>query len=305
MKFLFAQTAISEEEILAADSIAAEKVTQTIDMLKGMTVEDAFSFILKSLTDFAWDIFIAILIFLVGRWIIRYIDKILNKVFVRKEVEVSLAGFIRSFVKGALYVVLVITLVKKVGVDTSSFVALLASAGVAIGMALSGTFQNFAGGILIMLLRPFKVGDYILTQGFEGTVKEIRLFNTLMSTTDNKQITIPNSNIINNVINNSSAETRRRIDLNVTISYGDDYDVARAALLDIVNADSRIEQDPNPPYIALSSLGDSAVNVLVRVWVPSTEYWSVYHGLNDKIYTQLPEKGIHFPFPQLDVRITQ
>ena len=305
MKFLFAQTAISEEEILAADSIAAEKVTQTIDMLKGMTVEDAFSFILKSLTDFAWDIFIAILIFLVGRWIIRYIDKILNKVFVRKEVEVSLAGFIRSFVKGALYVVLVITLVKKVGVDTSSFVALLASAGVAIGMALSGTFQNFAGGILIMLLRPFKVGDYILTQGFEGTVKEIRLFNTLMSTTDNKQITIPNSNIINNVINNSSAETRRRIDLNVTTSYGDDYDVARAALLDIVNADSRIEQDPNPPYIALSSLGDSAVNVLVRVWVPSTEYWSVYHSLNEKIYKQLPEKGIHFPFPQLDVRITQ
>ena len=305
MKFLFAQTAISEEEILAADSIAAEKVTQTIDMLKGMTVEDAFSFILKSLADFAWDIFIAILIFLVGRWIIRYIDKILNKVFVRKEVEISLAGFIRSFVKGALYVVLVITLVKKVGVDTSSFVALLASAGVAIGMALSGTFQNFAGGILIMLLRPFKVGDYILTQGFEGTVKEIRLFNTLMSTTDNKQITIPNSNIINNVINNSSAETRRRIDLNVTISYGDDYDVARAALLDIVNADSRIEQDPNPPYIALSSLGDSAVNVLVRVWVPSTEYWSVYHGLNEKIYKQLPEKGIHFPFPQLDVRITQ
>lgn len=305
MKFLFAQTAISEEEILAADSIAAEKVTQTIEMLKGMSVEDAFSFILKSLADFAWDIFIAILIFLVGRWIIRYIDKILNKVFVRKEVEVSLAGFIRSFVKGALYVVLIITLVKKVGVDTSSFVALLASAGVAIGMALSGTFQNFAGGILIMLLRPFKVGDYILTQGFEGTVKEIRLFNTLMSTTDNKQITIPNSNIINNVINNSSAETRRRIDLNVTISYGDDYDVARTALLDIVNADSRIEQDPNPPYIALSSLGDSAVNVLVRVWVPSTEYWSVYHGLNEKIYKQLPEKGIHFPFPQLDVRITQ
>lgn len=305
MKFLFAQTAISEEEILAADSIAAEKVTQTIEMLKGMSVEDAFSFILKSLADFAWDIFIAILIFLVGRWIIRYIDKILNKVFVRKEVEVSLAGFIRSFVKGALYVVLIITLVKKVGVDTSSFVALLASAGVAIGMALSGTFQNFAGGILIMLLRPFKVGDYILTQGFEGTVKEIRLFNTLMSTTDNKQITIPNSNIINNVINNSSAETRRRIDLNVTISYGDDYDVARAALLDIVNADSRIEQDPNPPYIALSSLGDSAVNVLVRVWVPSTEYWSVYHDLNEKIYKQLPEKGIHFPFPQLDVRITQ
>ena len=304
IKMLLAQS-ISEQDILAADSIAAEKMKQTVEMLKGMSVEDAFSFVLKSLADFAWDIFIAVLIFVIGRFVIRYIDRILNKLFVRKEVEISLAGFIRSFVKGALYVVLIITLVKKVGVDTSSFVALLASAGVAIGMALSGTFQNFAGGILILLLRPFKVGDYILTQGFEGTVKEIRLFNTLMSTTDNKQITIPNSNIINNVINNSSAETRRRIDLNVTISYGDDYDVARAALLDIVNADSRIEQDPNPPYIALSSLGDSAVNVLVRVWVPSSEYWSVYHGLNEKIYKQLPEKGIHFPFPQLDVRITQ
>lgn len=304
IKMLLAQS-ISEQDILAADSIAAEKMKQTVEMLKGMSVEDAFSFILKSAVDFAWDIFIAILIFVIGRWIIRTIDKSLDKLFVRKDVEVSLAGFIRYMVKGALYVMLIIALIKKLGVDTSSFVALLASAGVAIGMALSGTFQNFAGGILILLLRPFKVGDYILTQGFEGTVKEIRLFNTLMSTTDNKQITIPNSNIINNVINNSSAETRRRIDLNVTISYGDDYDVARAALLDIVNADSRIEQDPNPPYIALSSLGDSAVNVLVRVWVPSSEYWSVYHGLNEKIYKQLPEKGIHFPFPQLDVRITQ
>ena len=160
IKMLLAQS-ISEQDILAADSIAAEKMKQTVEMLKGMSVEDAFSFILKSAVDFAWDICIAILIFLVGRWIIRYIDKILNKVFVRKEVEVSLAGFIRSFVKGALYIVLIITLIKKVGVDTSSFVALLASAGVAIGMALSGTFQNFAGGILILLLRPFKVGDYV------------------------------------------------------------------------------------------------------------------------------------------------
>lgn len=303
-RFLLAQT-IAEEEIMAADSIAAEKMSQTVQMLKGMSVEEAFQFVMKGLMDFAWDIVVAVVIFLIGKLLIGYIDKLLNKLFVSKDVEISLAGFVRSFVKAALYIILIIALIKKVGVDTSSFVALLASAGVAIGMALSGTFQNFAGGILILMLRPFRVGDYVQTQGFEGTVKDIRLFNTIMSTVDNKLITIPNSNIINNVINNFSAETRRRIDLTVAISYGDDYDVARAALLDIVNADSRIEQEPIPPYIALSSLGDSDVNVLVRVWVSSSEYWNVYHSLNEQIYKQLPEKGIHFPFPQMDVRITQ
>lgn len=303
-RFLLAQT-IAEEEIMAADSIAAEKMSQTVQMLKGMSVEEAFQFVMKGLMDFAWDIVVAVVIFLIGKLLIGYIDKLLNKLFVSKDVEISLAGFVRSFVKAALYIILIIALIKKVGVDTSSFVALLASAGVAIGMALSGTFQNFAGGILILMLRPFRVGDYVQTQGFEGTVKDIRLFNTIMSTVDNKLITIPNSNIINNVINNFSAETRRRIDLTVAISYGDDYDVAKAALLDIVNADSRIEQDPIPPYIALSSLGDSDVNVLVRVWVSSSEYWNVYHSLNEQIYKQLPEKGIHFPFPQMDVRITQ
>lgn len=303
-RFLLAQT-IAEEEIMAADSIAAEKMSQTVQMLKGMSVEEAFQFVMKGLMDFAWDIVVAVVIFLIGKLLIGYIDKLLNKLFVSKDVEISLAGFVRSFVKAALYIILIIALIKKVGVDTSSFVALLASAGVAIGMALSGTFQNFAGGILILMLRPFRVGDYVQTQGFEGTVKDIRLFNTIMSTVDNKLITIPNSNIINNVINNFSAETRRRIDLTVAISYGDDYDVAKAALLDIVNADSRIEQEPIPPYIALSSLGDSDVNVLVRVWVSSSEYWNVYHSLNEQIYKQLPEKGIHFPFPQMDVRITQ
>ncbi|MBQ5807192.1 MAG: mechanosensitive ion channel, partial [Tidjanibacter sp.] len=251
---------------------------------------------------FAWDILVAIAIYIVGRWIIRYLDRLLERIFTRRNMEISLARFVRSFVRVALYVILIVSLVRKLGVDTSSFVALLASTGVAIGMALSGTLQNFAGGIMILLLRPFRIGDYVQTQGFEGTVKEIKLFNTVLNTVDNKLITLPNGPIVNNVINNYSAENRRRVDLNVTISYGDDYDVARQAILDIIAADSRIEQDP-APFVAIGSLGDSAVNITIRVWAKSSDYWGIYHNLNEQIYKQLPTKGIHFPFPQMQVHI--
>lgn len=293
----------SANEIIQADSIAREKMTQTIEMIKGMSVEEAVSFVSKGLLNFAWDIFVAVLIYIVGRWVIRYMDRLLDKLFVKRNVEISLASFVRSFVKGALYIILIISIVRRLGVDTSSLVALLASAGVAIGMALSGTLQNFAGGIMILMLRPFRIGDYIQTQGNEGTVKDIRLFNTVMCTVDNKRITIPNASIINNVINNFSAENKRRIDLVVAISYGDDYDVARRALLDIIAADKRILTSPEP-YIVLKQLGDSSVNVLVRIWTPSEVYWDVYHNLNEQIYKHLPQHGIRFPFPQLDVRVT-
>ena len=267
-----------------------------------MPFQEAVEFVTKGLMSFAWDILVAIAIYIVGRWIIRYLDRQLDRIFTRRNMEISLAKFVRSFVKTALYVILIVSLVRKLGVDTSSFVALLASTGVAIGMALSGTLQNFAGGIMILLLRPFRIGDYVQTQGFEGTVKEIKLFNTVLNTVDNKLITLPNGPIVNNVINNNSAENRRRVDLSVSISYGDDYDVARQAILDIIAADARIEQDP-APFVAIGSLGDSAVNITIRVWAKSSDYWGIYHNLNEQIYKQLPTKGIHFPFPQMQVHI--
>lgn len=289
---------------IATDSLAVSKVAQTVEQIKEMPLQDALEFVTKGLLGFAWDILIAVAIYIVGRWVVRYIDRLLGRIFERRNVEISLAKFVRSFVKAALYVILIVSIVRKLGVDTSSFVALLASTGVAIGMALSGTLQNFAGGIMILLLRPFRIGDYVQTQGFEGAVKEIKLFNTVINTPDNKLITLPNGPIVNNVINNFSAENRRRVDLTVAISYGDDFDVAREALLAIIAADSRIEQEP-APFVAISSLGDSSVNVVVRVWTKSADYWGVYHDLNEQIYKQLPNKGVHFPYPHLDVHVTK
>lgn len=291
-----------QTDLIAADSVATAKVTQTVEQIKSMPFEDALEFVTKGLLDFGWDILIAVAIYIVGRWIVRYLDRLLERIFTRRDMEVSLAKFIRSFVRTALYVIIIITIVRKLGIDTSSFVALLASTGVAIGMALSGTLQNFAGGIMILLLRPFRIGDYVQTQGVEGSIKEIKLFNTVINTVDNKLITLPNGPIVNNIINNFSAENRRRVDLSVSISYGDDYDVARQALLDMIAADERIEKDP-APFVAIGSLGENAVKITIRVWAKSSDYWGIYHDLNEKIYKELPAKGIHFPFPQIQVHV--
>lgn len=291
-----------QTDLIAADSLTTAKVTQTVEQIKSMPFEDALEFVTKGLLDFGWDILIAVAIYIVGRWIVRYLDRLLERIFIRREMEVSLAKFIRSFVRTALYVIIIITIVRKLGIDTSSFVALLASTGVAIGMALSGTLQNFAGGIMILLLRPFRIGDYVQTQGVEGSIKEIKLFNTVINTVDNKLITLPNGPIVNNIINNFSAENRRRVDLSVSISYGDDYDVARQALLDMIAADERIEKDP-APFVAIGSLGENAVKITIRVWGKSSDYWGIYHDLNEKIYKELPAKGIHFPFPQIQVHV--
>lgn len=286
-----------------ADSLA-QNLTHKVEQIKEMPLNEALEFVTKGLLGFFWDILICVAIYLVARWIIRYIDRLLGRVFERKNVEISLGKFIRSLVRAALYVIVVITIVRKLGIDTSSFVALLASVGVAIGMALSGTLQNFAGGVMILLLRPFRIGDYVQTQGIEGSVKEIKLFNTVINTVDNKLITLPNGPIVNNIINNFSAEKRRRVDMTVSISYGDDYDVARKAILDILSADSRIMQEP-APFVALGSLGDSAVKITIRVWTASEDYWGVYFDLNEKFYKELPAKGVNFPYPHLDVQVTE
>lgn len=286
-----------------ADSLA-QNLTQKVEQIKEMPFNEALEFVTRGVLGFFWDVLICVAIYLVARWIIRYIDRLLGRVFERKRVEISLGKFVRSLVRAALYVIVVITIVRKLGIDTSSFVALLASVGVAIGMALSGTLQNFAGGVMILLLRPFRIGDYVQTQGIEGSVKEIKLFNTVINTADNKLITLPNGPIVNNIINNFSAEKRRRVDMTVSISYGDDYDVARKAILDILSADSRIMQEP-APFVALGSLGDSAVNITIRVWTASEDYWGVYFDLNEKFYKELPAKGVNFPYPHLDVQVIQ
>lgn len=293
---------------LQADPIKVDSLTNkaaaTVEQIKEMPLQDALEFVTKGLAGFFWDVLICVAIYVVARWIIRYLDRVIGRVFERRNVEISLAKFIRSIVRAALYVVVAITIIRRLGIDTSSFVALLASVGVAIGMALSGTLQNFAGGVMILLLRPFRIGDYIQTQGIEGAVKEIKLFNTVINTVDNKLITLPNGPIVNNIINNFSAEKRRRVDMSVSISYGDDFDVARKAILEILEADERIEKDP-APFVVIGAMAESSVNVTIRVWAKSEHYWGIYFDTLEKFYKELPAKGVHFPYPHVDVCVRE
>ena len=201
-------------------------------------------------------------------------------------------------------IIVIISIVGILGVNTSSFIALFASAGLAIGMALSGTLQNFAGGLMVLFIKPFKVGDFIEAQGYSGSVKEISLFNTLINTIDNKTIIIPNGGLSTGIINNYSKEPVRRVDWTFGIAYGDNYDVAKETITEMLNKDTRVIKNPDI-FIALHSLGDSSVNIVVRAWVTSEEYWDLYFDINEKVYKTFPMVGLSIPFPQMDIHMSK
>lgn len=278
------------------------KVTDTLNSMSNMDTSELIEFISKGAINFVVDIIVCVLIYLIGKWLVKKLDGILERTLTKRNVELSIAKFARSLIRSILYIAIIYAIVGRLGVDTSSFLAIFASVGVGVGMALSGTLQNFAGGIMVLLNRPFRIGDYICTQGVEGTVKEIKLFNTTINTADNKLIIVPNGGIIGNIINNYSAEEARRVDWSVSISYGDDYQVAKAAIEELIAADSRIKRTP-APFIALSALGESDVKIVVRAWVSAADYWGVFFDMNEKIYTTLPTKGIHFPYPHVTVTV--
>lgn len=244
----------------------------------------------------------ALIVFLVGRWIIRKLNRLLIKIMEKRQVEASLFSFTRSLVKITLNFILVIILISVLGIETSSFIALFASAGVAIGMALSGTLQNFAGGVMILLFKPFKVGDFIEAQGQSGSVKEIQIFNTIISTPDNKIIIIPNGGLSTGITKNYSKEEMRRVDWEFGIAYGDNYDTAKKVIEKLLASDERILKEP-ACFIALNSLGASSVNLVVRAWVKAGDYWDVYFGMNEKVYKTFAEENLNIPFPQMDVHI--
>ncbi|CCZ06701.1 MULTISPECIES: mechanosensitive ion channel family protein [Culturomica] len=244
----------------------------------------------------------ALIVFLVGRWIIRKLNRLLIKIMEKRQVEASLFSFTRSLVKITLNFILVIILISVLGIETSSFIALFASAGVAIGMALSGTLQNFAGGVMILLFKPFKVGDFIEAQGQSGSVKEIQIFNTIISTPDNKIIIIPNGGLSTGITKNYSKEEMRRVDWEFGIAYGDNYDTAKKVIEKLLASDERILKEP-AYFIALNSLGASSVNLVVRAWVKAGDYWDVYFGMNEKVYKTFAEENLNIPFPQMDVHI--
>lgn len=352
----------------------AEEGKSMFESLKGLGFDDAISTIANGIVQFSFKLLIAILVFYIGKFIIKKLYNFVLGVMLRNKLEASLTTFVLSLVRMVLYFILIITVIGILGIETSSFLALFASAGVAIGMALSGTLQNFAGGVLILLLKPYKVGDYIEAQGFTGTVKEIQIFHTLINTNDNKTIIIPNGGLSTGSINNYSREDYRRVDWTIGLSYGNDYEAAKSTILEMINSDERvvkqyIEDDIKfraelqerkeaqehilhpevynnepvdnlswwkrfrnkrknhqqsiqeklreqvkineglpvkkdcTPFVGLSELAESSINIVVRAWTHSSNYWGLFFEMNQRFYKELPEKGFSFPFPQMDVHI--
>jgi small conductance mechanosensitive channel len=256
------------------------------------------------LIQFGINLGTAILILLVGFWIAKQVRLGLTRLFQKKDIEPSLQTFLRSLISILIKVMVIITALYQLGIEMTSFVALLGAAGLAIGMAFSGTLSNFAGGVIILLFKPYRVGDFIQTQGETGIVKEILIFNTIMNTTDNKRIILPNGAIANGNITNFTMEKMRRVDFSYGIAYGDDFKVARDTLMRFIKEDDRILNEPEP-FVALGSLGDSSVNITVRVWTSTENYWPVFFAMNERVYTEFPEHGLHIPFPQMDVHLKQ
>jgi small conductance mechanosensitive channel len=343
---------------LSPDSIAAMTPEKLVNKFKYLDLGSLVTSLSSQIISLGLRILAAIVLFYLGKFIINKIYSLARAVMVRKQFDRSLTSFLLSFIKITLLFLLIITVIGVLGIETSSFIAIFASAGVAIGMALSGTLQNFAGGVLILLLKPYKVGDYIEFGDLKGTVREIQIFNTVINTYNNDRIVIPNGGLATSSLKNFSAEPYHRVEWRVGISYGDDVDTARKVALDILAADPRIvhtdtdvketeeqpeespvEEEKKPeswwqrlfhwhrrrteerreneqarlaalipkpnysPSVNVESLDDSQVTLIVRAWTEIANYWDVLYGVNEQIYKQFPQHGIHFPFPQMDVHV--
>ncbi len=289
--------------LIVPDSVQKERWAKALGQLADFDIEQTFRSLAEDLIWIGLKLLVALLLYFVGRWLIRRIGRMMERAFERRNVDTSLRSFLLTLVRVVFYILLILTVVQLIGINTTSIVALVASAGLAIGMALSGTLQNFAGGVMILLLRPYRVGDFISAQGQSGTVEEIMLFSTRITTGDRQTIFIPNSSISTSIIDNYSHSKLRRVDIAVAISYGDDLDAAREGLLELCAADGRVLKDPEP-QVVVSELGANSVNLSLRLWVLNADYWDVRFALNERIYKTLPQRGCKFPFPQMDVHIS-
>lgn len=349
--------------------------SRDIEILKSLPFDELIAKVVNAMVTFAINLAIAVVVFYVGRFIINKIYNLVHNIFEKRRIDQSLNTFVLSMIRIVLYFILIVTVIGILGIETSSFLAIFASAGVAIGMALSGTLQNFAGGVLILLLKPYKIGDYIEAQGYAGTVREIQIFSTIICTADNKSIIIPNGGLSTGSINNWSKMDYRRVEWTVGISYGNKVDAARAKILEILDADpdvvksdidldrsvrrleEKVEADRTAepvvrkpgffgrltgrkpkvimpdtaadeaeleaalqndntnspvrkgsgayaPSVVVKELGASSVDLRVTAWTQTGNYWNLYYRVNEQIYTQLESAGISFPFPQLDVHVS-
>lgn len=296
-------------------------MTEQVDTLTGIHAEIAAmvekmsttpaeilieDFINKALT-FGLKVLAAFIIYCIGAWVIRRAKKVLARIFERKGTDAAIASFVQSIATIALTILVVITTVGTLGIDTTSLAALLAGGGMAIGMALNGTVQNFAGGIMILVFRPFQSGDYIKYGEYEGTVTEVNIVSTKLTTSDNRIIIIPNGSLSNGTINNYSHNTVRRVEWIIDVEYGTSAEEVKDHIMNIIKNDSRIicKEDgaPADPFIGLSTLAASSVQFTVRAWVKKENYWPVKFAINEQIYEELPKHGINFPYQKLDITI--
>ncbi len=310
----------STPSIPPTDSI--RQVTEEIIRQATTDPETFWQGVLNSALHFGLKVIVALLIYVIGAWVIRRIKKLLFRVFDKRHTERTLATFISSLVSITLTVMLVLATIGTLGVDTTSFAALLTAGGMAIGMALSGTVQNFAGGIMLLIFRPFKAGDFIKASGESGTVMEVTIVSTKILTTDNRVIILPNGALFSGNIENVSAQPLRRVEWTVSVEYGSDAQKCMDTLQAIMRSDKRIltQKDKRPktdsrsavktdnvpipdPFVALASLNSNDISFLVRAWVRSTDYWDVYYDLNKRFYTELPQQGFGFAYPHVDVNI--
>ena len=293
------------ENLILPDSVQKANLTEAVNKIFTTDYDTLLNNLIEQALWIGLKIILAIVIYYVGKLVTNWIIRILDRSFDRRNVDLSLRNFLRSMVKVVMTILVILAAIQTLGVNTTSFLAIFASAGLAVGMALSGTLQNFAGGVILLLLRPYRIGDYISAQGQSGTVKAIGLFSTQLSTPDNRIIYVPNSAISSSIVDNYSQPTNRRVDWKVSISYGDDVDVARKEILAMLTEDKRVLNDPAEPMVALSELADSAVILTVRAWVANQDYWTLYWDINERIYKELPKKGINFPYPQMDIHVKQ
>lgn len=285
--------------LLQANEVV-EKTSGVIEAVSGGKIDTLLKQLMTTGVEIGKSILLAIAIYIAGKFVIKLINRLTRQMLERKNVDPTIQSFLKSFVSILLNVLLIIMVISALGVDTTSFAALLASIGVAAGMALSGNLQNLAGGLIILLFKPFKVGDFIEAQGTMGKVKEIQIIHTILLTVDNKEIYLPNGSLSSGSITNYSKMATRRVDFTVSVEYGTDVEKVMNALKAIAESDKRILKEPEPFY-ALSALADSSVNFTFRVWVNGADYWPVFFDLNKQIYEDFNRQAIKFPFPQLQI----
>ena len=303
----FLQTETPLKDVIVPDSIQKAQFAEAVKKISALGKIDYHELLNNMLQETVWvliKIAIAFAIYCVGRLLMRWILRIMDRAFTRHDVEVSLRSFLRSIVKVLMLIMIFLAIVQTLGVNTSSFLAIFASAGLAIGMALSGTLQNFAGGVVLLLLRPYRVGDYIEAMGQSGTVESIGLFSTCLKTPDLQTIYVPNGSISTSIIDNYSQSETRRVDWLLSISYGDDVDVARREILAILESDERVLKQPKA-VVYVKTLNSSSVDLSIRAWVNNDNYWALHYDMNERLYKELPSKGINFPFPQMDIHVKQ